>query len=225
MTLSLGFSVDVVSSLRSGTEDPLFFIVIKVLTAFPFINNLYKKPGSLHSSLLSFIPLICSSISWQLPFEKEKKKEKSRKGRQIYHSPTEQCARKSAEQLRAQSGDLAFPSSMFTCIHSLFPVHICRETCNILLSVIRSDYILEYYGVETLDEAESQQEAVKYIKIMSLAQTKGMRQLSNRLSSVDSVVDTDNSGMCIRVCQTWLLELFQCLHQEKEAGEGKQLVI
>lgn len=102
MTLSLGFSVDVVSSLRSRTEDPLFFIVIKVLTAFPFINNLYKKPGSLHSSLLSFIPLISSSISWQLPFEKEKKKEKSRKGRQIYHSPTEQCGRKSAEELRAQ---------------------------------------------------------------------------------------------------------------------------
>lgn len=76
MTLSLGFSVDVVSSLRSRTENPLFFIVIKVLTAFPFINNLYKKPGSLHSSLLSFIPLISSSISWQLPFEKEKKKRK-----------------------------------------------------------------------------------------------------------------------------------------------------
>lgn len=84
---------------------------------------------------------------------------------------------------------------------------------------------MEYYGVENLDKAESQQEAVKYIKIVSLAQTKGMRQLSNRLSSVDSVVDTDNSGMCIRVCQTWLLELFQCFYQEKEAGEGKQLVI
>lgn len=38
---------------------------------------------------------------------------------------------------------------------------------------------------------------MKYIKITSFAQTKGMRQLSNRLSSVDSVVDTDNSGICI----------------------------
>lgn len=201
MTLSLGFSVDAFSSLRSRTEDPLFFIVIKVLTVFPFINNLYKKPGSLHSSLLSFIPLISSSISWQLPFEKEKKRKiKERKTNIPFTNRAvwEEISRTAG----SPNGDLAFPSSMFTCIRSRFPVHICRETWNILLSVIRSEYILEYYGVEKLNEAESQQGAVKYIKIMSLAQTKGMRQLSNRLSSIDSVVDTDNSGMCMRVCQT-----------------------
>lgn len=43
---------------------------------------------------------------------------------------------------------------------------------------------------------EKSMKSSEIIKILLLSQTKGESQLSNRLHSVESIEDTDNSGMC-----------------------------